>query len=123
MKHSRFITSLIMPAFAAIALFATAGPAVAAVTSVKKMTFTSIVAINKTSAPERVLFSGEVDVAAQLATPSASCTPDSPCRVTGAIAVVAPGISGVGLTGGLKFLIIGVNAVKRTLAVPGSTVV
>jgi hypothetical protein len=93
------------------------------VTDIEKIPFTSIVPIAQTTAPERVLFSGNLDLATVVAPPSGSCTADSPCSLPGSVIVLASGINGIGLKSGLRYQLFGVALQTKNLQIPGSTVV
>jgi hypothetical protein len=73
--------------------------------------------IERTTAPEWVYFSGNLDLVTQVIGLTDSGTVDSTIVVSGAR------ISGIGLTSGLKYQISGALGTRRKVEVPGSTVV
>lgn len=93
------------------------------ITSAAKVPFNSLVRIEKTTAPEWVMFSGNLDVISEIAAPSGICTPDAPCSLDGHILAITPGISGTGLTSGQKYHMLGLSLVKGNVQVPGTTVI
>jgi concanavalin A-like lectin/glucanase superfamily protein len=119
------LTRFILPALAALALLQTsiARAALPVVFSDEKISFTSVIPIDRSTAPEPVLFSGQFEVVSSVLPPGIICTPNAPGPAIAGIAVFTPGISGIGLTSGLKYQLIGATAVKRIVTLPGSTVV
>ena len=91
------------------------------VSSKAQAPFTSLVYVGQTSAPEWVLFSGNVEVATEVLVPQDSgCTSDNPCSLRGAAVVYATSITGVGVTSGLKYQLLGLQAAKGPFAIPGT---
>ena len=85
--------------------------------------FNSLVFVDRPF-PEWVYFSGDLAVITAVQGPFNGCAPGSPCSLTGTIAEFTPGtITGIGVTRGLTYQLAGKLAVKRTLQIPGSTVV
>ncbi len=122
-----------LPALAGLALLANADAratglanlrSLSTVNSKAEIPFTSLVYVDKTSAPEWVLFSGKLEVAAEVLRPrNSDCTMDDPCSLRGAAIVYAKGISGVGVTSGLKYQMLGLQPVKGPFEVPGTRMV
>ena len=81
--------------------------------------FTSLVYVDKTSAPEWVLFSGTIDVASEIILPVAgSPTP----TIKGAVLTYTTGITGIGVTSGLRYQLLGISAAKSVSQLPGALV-
>jgi hypothetical protein len=85
-----------------------------------KMQFNSLVYLDKTTAPEWVSFSGEINAIAQIQSSLGTCTALTPCSTLGIIAVTTPGVQGVGLTSGLLYNLVGLQSFKQTVQIPGS---
>lgn len=91
------------------------------VSSKAEAPFTSLVYVGQTTAPEWVLFSGKFEVAAEVLVPrDGNCTSDEPCSLRGAAVVYATGITGVGVTSGLKYQMLGMQAARGPFVVPGT---
>jgi len=68
-----------------------------------------------------VLFSGKLDVVAEVLVPqNGGCTTDNPCSLRGAAVVYATSITGVGVTSGLKYQMLGLQAARGPFAIPGT---
>ena len=116
----------LLPALTAAALLCAAEGHAALrtlVSSTAQASFTSLVYVDKTSAPEWVLFTGEFAVATEVVAPGGACTPTAPCTQDGGILAFTRTISGVGMSSGLRYQLAGLSLVKRDLQVPGSTIV
>lgn len=93
----------------------------AVVSSKAEAPFTSLVYVGQTTAPEWVLFSGKLDVAAEVLVPrDSNCSVEDPCSLRGAAVVYATRITGVGVTSGLKYQMLGFQAARGPFVVPGT---
>ncbi len=90
------------------------------VSNTRTIPFNSEVFVDGTTAPEWVFFSGALEVVTWVAAPTVVCTALNPCSVPGVMLVFPSGISGVGLTSGLKYQMLGLSLVERNLQVPGA---
>lgn len=78
--------------------------------------FTSLVYVDRTSAPEWVLFSGSFNVASEVVV----STSTDPATIKGALMVYTRGITGIGVTSGQKYQLIGASPIRSVLQVPGA---
>lgn len=93
------------------------------VTTTAKANFTSFVYVDKTSAPEWVLFSGDIDVIAQVIAPRGNGKATSPSKADAGILVYADCIKGVGVTSGKQYTMLGILPVVKSVSLPGSLVI
>lgn len=85
----------------------------ATVKSKAEAPFTSLVYIDRTTAPEWVLFSGKLDVVTEVV----------PATGRGVALVYTTGITGVGVSSGLKYQLIGLLPARSNCQFPGTLVV
>jgi len=91
------------------------------VTSEQAIPVKSAIFIGNTTAPEWVLFSGEIGAVTRVAAPKTNCTATNPSIEPGAALIYTPGIAGIGLTSGLKYQMVGLDLdVQRNFEVPGA---
>jgi len=90
------------------------------VVTTKQIPFTSLVYVGNTTAPEWVLFSGNLIVASDVKAPTGTCTPGSPCSLPAGVLALTTGITGVGCNSGLAYQLAGLSlAFDCNLQVPG----
>lgn len=80
--------------------------------------FTSLVYVDATSAPEWVLFSGEFNVASEVVVRTNTGSP----TIKGGVLVYTKGITGIGVTSGLQYHLLGAAPIRSVTQAPGTLV-